>query len=430
VESNATGPRDPAARLRCVACGEEREPWQPANLCACGGLLEVARDLSALDGAALVELWRGRRASFAPADRSGVWRFRELVAPLEPPGLVTRGEGDTGLYAVPELARWAGVADLHLKHEGENPTGSFKDRGMTVGVSVARRLGMRAVACASTGNTSASLASYAALAGLGCVVLVPRGRTSAAKLGQALAHGARVLAVRDDFDRALALLRALAPRLDLYVLNSINPWRLEGQKTIVYETLEALGWELPDWLIVPGGNLGNTAAFSKALLELRELGLIPRLPRLAVVQAEGAAPFEAAYRRGFDALRPVRSDTVATAIRIGDPVNYPKARAGVRALDGVVVAVPDAEIMDAKALVDSAGIGCEPASAASLAGLRRLRLGGVVPGGASVVAVLTGHLLKDPDATAAYHDGAFARSNPALEVDADERSILAALGAL
>jgi threonine synthase len=337
--------------------------------------------------------------------------------------MVARGEGNTGLYPAPGLAGWAGVAELRLKHEGENPTGSFKDRGMAVGASVARRLGARTVACASTGNTSASLASYAALGGLGCVVLVPAGKTSAAKLGQALAYGARTLAVRGDFDQALALLQKLAPELGLYVLNSVNPWRLEGQKTIMLETLEALSWEPPDWIALPGGNLGNTSAFSKALVEMKELGLIQRLPRLAVAQAEGAAPFAASYRWGWSDLAPVRAETVATAIRIGDPVNYPKARVGVQALDGVVTTVSDAEIMDAKALVDRAGIGCEPASAAGVAGIRKLRGEGVIEEGASVVAVLTGHVLKDPDATWSYHLGRNAHSNRPIEVDADERSI-------
>lgn len=419
-----------SAYLRCIICGSEQDVWRPVTLCECGGLLEVARNLSGLDGAKLRSLWEARRGGLAPEDRSGVWRFRELIAPLEPAEMVTRGEGNTGLYLASQLARWAGVSVLHLKHEGENPTGSFKDRGMTVGVSVARKLGARIVACASTGNTSASLASYAAIAGLDCVVLVPAGKTSPAKLSQALAYGCRALALRGDFDQAFALLQALAPQLGLYILNSLNPWRLEGQKAIMFETLEALGWQPPDWILLPGGNLGNTSAFTKALLEVRELGLIDRLPRIGVVQAEGAAPFEAAYRAGWPEIDPVRAETVATAIRIGDPVNYPKASAGVQALNGVVTAVSDSEIMDAKALIDSAGIGCEPASAASLAGLRKLREAEVVPAGASVVAVLTGHLLKDPDATSAYHSASRPHSNPAIEVGADEAEIRSAMKAL
>ncbi|MDP9352295.1 MAG: threonine synthase, partial [Chloroflexota bacterium] len=379
---------------------------------------------------ALKDQWEARRGSLLPHDRSGVWRFRELVAPLGPEEVAARGEGNTGLYPTPDLARWVGVERLHLKHEGENPTGSFKDRGMTAGVSMARKLGARTVACASTGNTSASLASYAALAGLTCVVLVPEGQTSAAKLGQAVGYGAKTLSVRGDFDLALRRLQKLAPGLGFYILNSLNPWRLEGQKTIMLETLEALGWEPPDWIVVPGGNLGNTSAFSKALLEMQQLGLISRLPRLAVVQADGAAPFAASYQAGWAPLRPVRADTIATAIRIGDPVNFPKASAGVRAVDGVVLSVSDEEIIDAKALVDRTGIGCEPASAASVAGLKRLRETGVVGPDASVVAILTGHLLKDPAATSAYHQGGRSHSNPPITVDAEESSILSALEAM
>ncbi len=405
--------------------------WQIAPQCEeCGGLLEVARDLSRYDAASLRADWEARRGGLAARDRSGVWRFREMVAPLEPEEMVARGEGNTGLYAVPGLADWVGVGDLRLKHEGENPTGSFKDRGMTAGVSVARRLGVGTVACASTGNTSASLASYAAMAGMSCVVLVPRGKTSAAKLGQAVAYGAKTLSIRGDFDRALALLQKLAPELGLYVLNSVNPWRLEGQKTIMLETLEALAWETPDWIALPGGNLGNTSAFSKALVEMKELGLIDRLPRIAVTQAEGAAPFAAAYAAGWSVLRPVEAETIATAIRIGDPVNYPKASAGVRALDGVVTTVSDSEIMDAKALVDRMGVGCEPSSAAGIAGIRKLRAAGIIEKEASVVAVLTGHLLKDPDATWAYHTGSNPHANPLADVDADERSIRAAMEVL
>ncbi len=417
-----------AAYLRCIECGEEHEAWGTLTRCECGGLLEVVRDLSALDGHSLRRTWEARRSSLLPEDRSGVWRFRDLVAPLAVSELVARGEGNTGLYSVPHLAALAGVSELRLKHEGENPTGSFKDRGMTVGVSVARRLGASTVACASTGNTSASLASYAALGGMGCVVLVPAGKTSPAKLSQALAYGARTLAVKGDFDVALKLLQKLATELGLYVLNSVNPWRLEGQKTIMFEVLEALEWEPPDWIIVPGGNLGNTAAFSKALLELRELGVLDRLPRLAVVQAHGASPFARAYEGGWLELLPQRADTLATAIRIGNPVNYPKASRGVRALRGAVISVQDAEIMDAKALIDRSGIGCEPASAASLAGMRKLRQSGVIDADARVVAVLTGHVLKDPDATSEYHSGQASHSNPPIEVEADEAAIRAAIG--
>ncbi len=414
--------------LKCVRCGRTLDASISAVRCACGGLLEVRHDLGELDADELRRLWTGRRASLAPEDRSGVWRFRELVAP--PGEMVTRGEGNTGLYPVPELAGWAGVGELFLKHEGENPTGSFKDRGMTVGVSAAKRVGARVVACASTGNTSASLASYAAISGLACVVLVPAGKVSGAKLSQATAYGARTLLVRGNFDAALSLLQSMADELELYVLNSVNPWRLEGQKTVMLEVLEMLGWRAPDWVVLPGGNLGNTAAFGKALEEARDLGLIERLPRMAVVQAEGAAPFVRAFESGWTDLRPVLPETVATAIRIGNPVNYPKARDVLRALDGVAVAVSDREILEAKALVDRSGVGCEPASAASLAGLKKLRERGVISEGSRVVCVLTGHILKDPDATTWYHSGCFEHSNQPVEVEASEQAIRTVMGRL
>ena len=430
VVSAAGATQKHTARLRCIECGAELDLWTVETRCECGGLLEVVHDLGRLDAVELRSVWAARRGGLAPEDRSGVWRFRELIAPLASLELVARGEGATGLYRSDRVADWTGVADLHLKHEGENPTGSFKDRGMTVGVSVARKIGATAVACASTGNTSASLASYAAIAGLPCVAIVPAGKTSEAKLSQALAYGARTLVIRGDFDRGLALLQSLAPQLGLYVLNSVNPWRLEGQKSVMFETLEALDWTSPDWIVLPGGNLGNTSAFTKALLEARKLGLISRLPRIAVVQAEGAAPFAEAFRAGWDRMQPVQAETVATAIRIGDPVNYPKARAGVQALDGVATTVTDDEIMHAKAVVDRAGIGCEPASAASVAGLRRLREEGVIAAGATVAAILTGHLLKDPAATWSYHMGGRELSNPTVEVEAEERDIVRALEAM
>lgn len=416
-------------RMRCIRCGRALDPWQTASRCECGGLLEVSHGLAS-GGTGLKEIWSARRASLAPADRSGVWRFRELVCPLDAAEIVTRDEGGTGLYPVPKLAQWAGVSELMLKHEGENPTGSFKDRGMTVGVSVARKLGARMVACASTGNTSASLASFAALAGLPCVVFVPEGKTSTAKLAQALAYGAKTVQLSGDFDDAMQLLERVAPELGLYLLNSLNPWRLEGQKSVMFELLEAMAWQPPDWVILPGGNLGNTSAFSKALVELRELGMIDRLPRMAVVQAEGAAPFARAFASGWAEMEAVKADTIATAIRIGAPVNYAKARHGVETLRGVVTSVSDEAIMDAKALIDRAGVGCEPASAASVAGLRRLREEGVISTGDRVVAVLTGHLLKDPDATTAYHWSSARYANPPVQVEASEAAIRSALGAL
>jgi threonine synthase len=320
----------------------------------------------------------------------------------------------------PAVADWAGGTALLLKHEGQNPTGSFKDRGMTVGVTQARRVGARAVACASTGNTAAALAAYAALGGLPALVLVPKGRVALGKLAQALAYGARTLLVRGNFDQCLELADQASDRLGVYLLNSVNPFRLEGQKTIVFELLQQLAWQAPDWIVVPAGNLGNIAAFGKALAEACEWGLIDRLPRLAAVQAEGAAPFALSFKDGFARRHRVEPRTVATAIQIGNPVSYDRAVRAVRDTDGVVLAVPDDEILEAKAVVDGAGIGCEPASAAAIAGTRRLARDGVITRAARVVAILTGHVLKDPASVTEYHqerDPAPPGANRPIEID-------------
>jgi threonine synthase len=380
----------------------------------CDGLLDVRHDLDALKGSVTRALFDGRLGTRDFPYTSGVWRYKELVYPGAPVELiVSRGEGNTYLYPVRELARWAGVDTLYLKHEGENPTGSFKDRGMTGGVTQARILGKERVACASTGNTSASLASYAAMAGLEGIVFFQNQQIALGKLAQAIAYGATCIQVNADFDRNLELVRDAGKRLGIYVLNSINPFRLEGQKTIMFEIIQQLNWQVPDWIVVPGGNLGNTSAFGKALTELHTLGLIDRLPRLAVIQAEGANPLYNSYEprpglhdyeRGLDELLPMKADTIATAIKIGNPVNFPKAVRSLRQTNGVVEMVTDEEIMDAKALIDAQGIGCEPASACSLAGTRKLVQRGVIQPGDTVVGVLTGHLLKDPDATIGYHE--------------------------
>ncbi|HUF31143.1 MAG TPA: threonine synthase, partial [Gemmatimonadaceae bacterium] len=297
------------------------------------------------------------------------------------------------------VSRWAGATRLQLKHEGMNPTGSFKDRGMTVAVTHALRCGTHAVACASTGNTSSSLAAYAAIAGLRALVLVPDGSVAEGKLAQTLAYGARTLLVRGTFDDCLRLVREAAERLDVYLANSVNPWRVEGQKTIVLELLDQLDWQSPDWIVLPAGNLGNAAAFGKALREAREAGLISRVPRLALVQAEGAAPFARSAATGFaERVRIAEPRTVASAIRIGDPASYQRAVRAMRETNGVVLTATDAEILEAKAVIDASGTGCEPASAASVAGVRRLVGHGTIAPDAHVVALLTGHLLKDPSA--------------------------------
>lgn len=396
--------------LQCMDCGRQSPTNRVLYTCeACGGLLDVVHDLEALRPVVSRERFDARLGTLDAPYNSGVWRYKELVAPDLPlESVVSRPEGNTNLYRSPRLAAWAGVDTLYLKHEGENPTGSFKDRGMTGGVTQARALGMTRVACASTGNTSASLAAYAALAGLQGIVLFQNRQVALGKLAQAVAYGATCIRVDGDFDRNMQLVREISDQLGIYVLNSVNAFRLEGQKTIMFETLQQLRWQAPDWIVVPGGNLGNSSAFGKGLRELHTLGLIDRLPRLAIVQAEGANPLYRAFQRGFDRLEPMHAETIATAIKIGSPVSYRKAVRALQWTNGVVECVSDQEIMDAKALIDASGIGCEPASACSLAGVRKLAAAGVIGRGESVVGVLTGSVLKDPEATIAYHRGELA----------------------
>jgi threonine synthase len=392
----------PASWQSCTGCGNEVVETDPHPRCSlCGGLLEIHHRPPAITPAELLERFTERRG--APgATASGVWRFREIVLPSAD-SVVSHPEGNTPLLHRVALDRWAGVEHLLLKHEGHNPTGSFKDRGMTVGVTQALRIGAAAVACASTGNTSASLAAYAAQAGLPALVLVPSDGVAIGKLAQTLAYGAKTLLVRGDFDQCLRLVEEASAQLGVYLLNSVNPYRIEGQKTIVLELLQQLSWDSPDWIVLPAGNLGNTAAFGKALREARQWGLISRLPRLAAVQAAGAAPFARSFTEGFAQRYRVKAETVATAIRIGDPASYDRAVQSIMETNGVVLAVDDAEILDAKAAVDASGVGCEPASAASLAGLRQLVQQGTIKPSDRVVAILTGHILKDPGLLLKYH---------------------------
>jgi len=385
----------------CITCGNEATELDPHPRCAtCGGLLAVQHRPPDVTAAELIARFTERRGQRPGTTSSGVWRFREVVLPSAT-DVVSHPEGNTPLLHREGIDRWTGADRLLLKHEGHNPTGSFKDRGMTVGVTQARRIGARAVACASTGNTSASLAAYAAQAGLPALVLVPAEQVAIGKLAQTLAYGAKTLLVHGDFDACLRLVEDASERLGVYLLNSINPFRIEGQKTIVLELLQQLGWESPDWIALPAGNLGNTAAFGKALREAHALGLIDRVPRLLAVQAAGAAPFAAGFSDDFATRRRVRAETAATAIRIGDPASWDRAVDAIRFTKGHVVAVSDAEIFAAKRVVDSCGVGCEPASAASVAGVRTLVERGVIGRNERVVSVLTGHLLKDPDAALA-----------------------------
>jgi threonine synthase len=321
--------------------------------------------------------------------------------------IVTLREGNTPLLNAPRAASYGGLDAIVFKHQGFNPTGSFKDNGMTCGTAQAVRLGMQRVACVSTGNTSASMAAYASAAGLQPVIFIPHGNISYGKLAQALEYGALTLQVDANFDQILKLVRVLSEKLGIYLLNSINPFRIEGQKTIMIELMDQRDWSVPDWIVLPGGNLGNVSAFGKGLREMKDAGLIPRLPRLAVVQAEKSAPFyDYMQRNAQGPFVPVPDpETLATAIRIGDPVSWPKAQAEIQSSGGVVERVTEQEIADAKAQIGLCGIGCEPASAATLAGIRKLTSNGVIRGDADVVAVLTGNVLKDPDYIFKYHTG-------------------------
>ena len=391
--------------LQCIDCAQQYPIDRVIYTCgACGSLLDVTHDLRAGRDGLTRALFDDRLGSLAAPFNSGVWRFKELVYPgIDDAAIVSRMEGNTNLYELPRVAAFAGVDTLFLKHEGENPTGSFKDRGMTTGVTQANVLGMERVACASTGNTSASMAAYAAYAGMQGIIFLQNRQIALGKLAQGVAFGATCLQIDADFDRNMELVQSVSEQLGIYLLNSVNPFRLEGQKSIMFEALQQLRWRVPDWIVVPGGNLGNSSAFGKGLRELFEVGLIDRLPRLAIVQAEGANPLYRHFAGGFRRFEPVKAQTIATAIKIGNPVNLRKAIRSLEWTGGVVEEVSDQEIMDAKATIDGVGIGCEPASACAVAGARKLVQKGVMRPGDSVLAVLTGHIMKDPEATIGYH---------------------------
>jgi len=404
-------PRPTNFRFRCIACGNLNETANQDFRCAnCNDLLEITYPCwkSALaDPEKLKSAWRQRRVSLRPDDLSGVWRFRELLPELgDDQQIITLREGNTPLYELPRCAGLTGVPGLFAKHQGMNPTSSFKDTGMTVAATFARRAGFRWVACASTGNTSASMAAYAARGGLLSLVLVPEGKISWSKLSQALDYGAVTCQLRTDFDGCLRLLQELVLRAPVYQLNSINPFRLEGQKTLAVELLEQLDWQPLDHIIVPGGNLGNSSAIGKALLEMHELGLIPRLPKLSVIQAEGANALVRTLREADGRrLIGVQAETRATAIRIGNPASWKKAAHVIAATGGACEQVSEIEIAQAKAEIGAEGIGCEPASAVTLAGLKKLVKQGFVKPEETVVLVLTGNVLKDPDYTIDFHRG-------------------------
>jgi threonine synthase len=419
---------------KCIdpACGKSYGVEEVRTACECGELLDVDYDWRRVSLPWALSDSEARYATRRlPLHYSGVWRFKELLDFAPDEKVLTIGEGQTIFRAEPVVARYVGLPEhaVHLQYEGLNPSGSFKDNGMTAAFTHARMVGAKVAACASTGNTSASLAAYAAATRalppeerMRACVFVGAGRIALGKLAQSLDYGARTLQIAGRFDDAMRQVQAVSERLGLYLVNSLNPFRLEGQKTIMYRVLEGLEWRVPDWIIAPGGNLGNSSAFGKAFRELHDLKLIPSLPRLAVINAEGADTLFRLYsilglrwnggRYDRQAVRKFYAEmdregrqaaTLASAIEINRPVNLSKCLRALEWLHGVVAKVSDQEILDAKAVVGQAGLGCEPASAASVAGLKRLVEQGVVQRGQRVVCIITGHQLKAPEAAVAYH---------------------------
>ncbi|MGH9750736.1 MAG: threonine synthase [Candidatus Polarisedimenticolia bacterium] len=420
----------PRTRLRCIGCGRDYPLGEIRYECdVCRDLLEVALDLPRLKQERAPGTWRdlfdARLGAQDGIHRSGVWRYHELILPdLPEEAVVTKPEGNTNLYRCPRLEEESGTDTVHLKHEGENPTLSFKDRGMTAGVSLARHLGVAAVACASTGDTSAAMAAYAAqVEGLRGVVVLPHGKVSLEQLSQPIASGSLTLSLRADFDTCIRLLREVCRTRPLYLLNSVNPVRIEGQKSIGFEMLQQLRWQVPDWVVVPVGNAGNISAIGKGFAELKELGVIDRVPRLLGAQAEAAAPLARACRDGYrERVRVTAGDTVASAIRIGDPVSYDKAVRAVRASSGLFESADEQEIMDAKALVDAGGIYVCPNSATAVAAFLKARAAGAIAPGERVVIVATAHGCKFSQATIDYHRGALGgvrplRANRVIEIE-------------
>ena len=403
--------------LRCIDCGSKYRLDEIIYTCRrCNDLLEVELDLKELEKKIEKGDWRQRPLS--------VWKYREFLPILDESKIVTLNEGGTSLYRSVNLARKLGLRNLYVKNEGENPTGSFKDRGMTVGITKALELGIKTVICASTGNTSASLAAYAARAGLQCVVLIPSGKIAYGKLSQAMIYGAKVVQVQGNFDQALSMVLELSEKHgELYLLNSINPYRLEGQKTIAYEIYDQLNGDTPDRVVLPVGNAGNISAIWKGFTELHKLGLIEKLPKMTGIQAEGAAPIARAIKERKDEIVPIDNpETIATAIRIGAPVSWKKALKAIRDSKGTAETVTDEEILEAqKMLARSEGIFVEPASASSIAGLKKLLEMEEIDKDEVVVCVTTGHGLKDPET-------AIKISEKPYEVSAELESIEKLLG--
>lgn len=432
IEKIANAPEKAAKNgvQRCIlpSCGASFGLRERIYVCSrCGGPLEIECSLPATgkpaDAESLRKQWLARAASSDPRDRSGVWRYRELLPFDDGAPVVTLFEGNTPLYDAPRCAQYSGLQALRLKHQGCNPTGSFKDTGMTAAVTQAVLVGARTAICASTGNTAASLAAYSARAGLQCAILLPRGQITASKLAQSMDYGAAIFELDGNFDDCMRLIQELGDDPSIYVANSINPFRIEGQKTVAFELMAQCAWQVPDHVVVPGGNMGNSSALGKGFAEMLRLGLIDRLPKLSIIQAEGSAPLAHLFAelqskksaRAADlpeSLEPVaHPHTLATAIKIGAPVSWRKALRAVLELHGQIIAVSEQEIADAKAIIGRDGIGCEPASATTVAGIRKLVAAIHIRPEESVVAVLTGHVLKDPDYVSHYHRGTLSESS-------------------
>ncbi len=401
----------------CINCKTQYGIDEIVYFCRkCGDILEIKFGMTELGEKLKASDWKKTPIS--------VWRYRDFMPIHEATRLVTLSEGGTGLHRSQRLCDELGLKQLYVKNEGENPTGSFKDRGMTVGVTKAVELGARHVICASTGNTSASLAAYAARAGIKCTVLIPSGKIAYGKLSQSMIHGAKVLQVRGNFDQALEFVLKLAEKhKDIYLLNSINPFRIEGQKSLGFEICEQLGNEAPDRIVIPVGNAGNISAVWKGLTEFYKLGIIKKLPKMTGIQAAGSAPIAQAIKTNSEKITPVEHpETIATAIRIGAPVSWKKAVNAIRESHGTAETVTDEEILDAqKILARVEGIFVEPASASSIAGLKKLVKSGVIGRDERVVCITTGHGLKDPDT-------AIKQSEKPVEVDAEMSAIENALG--
>ena len=401
----------------CINCGTHYPTDEIIYFCKkCGDILEIKLDYDITKDVLKKSNWKKTPLS--------VWRYRDLMPVTDTGRIVTLGEGGTGLHQCKRLGKALGLRQLFVKNEGENPTGSFKDRGMTVGVTKALELGVKSVICASTGNTSASLAAYAAKAGLQCAVLIPSGKIAYGKLAQAIIHGAKVIQVRGNFDEALDIVFKLSEKHKfIYLLNSINPFRIEGQKSLGYEICEQLDNKPPDRVVVPVGNAGNISAIWKGFTEFQNVGFIRTLPKMTGIQAEGSAPIAQAIKSGSKDIKPViNPETIATAIRIGAPVSWKKAVNAIRDSGGTAETVTDDEILEAQKMLSRLeGLFVEPASASSIAGLKKLVENGVIDKDERVVCVTTGHGLKDPDT-------AIRMSEKPVEVDAEVEAIESVLG--